>query len=111
MEFFAYRTQLFFASPIKHRIGTKRHKVCLELPQEMNENATVLKEGDDVNPVPQNECEETKGKQQKEEACCKFNAGDASLNDPGKICCLKTQFYILSPELCVLDGNHAFFPL
>lgn len=69
-------------SPIKHRIGTKRHKVCLELPQEMNENAPVLKEGDDVNPVPQNECEETKGKQQKEEACCKFNAGDASLNDP-----------------------------
>ncbi|XP_051867370.1 lysine-specific demethylase 4A-like [Pristis pectinata] len=67
-------------SPIKHRIGTKRHKVCLELPQEMNENATILKEGDDINPLPQSDCEESKGKLQKEEGCCKFKTGDASPN-------------------------------
>ncbi|GCB79385.1 hypothetical protein scyTo_0015970, partial [Scyliorhinus torazame] len=39
-------------SPIKHRIGTKRHKVCLELPQEVSDNTAILKESEESNPVP-----------------------------------------------------------
>ncbi|XP_069795083.1 lysine-specific demethylase 4A [Narcine bancroftii] len=68
-------------SPIKHRIGSKRHKVCLELPQEMNENAVILKEGDD-NLISNSECEESEEKLRKEEGCYDLKADDASLDVP-----------------------------
>ncbi|XP_072129657.1 lysine-specific demethylase 4A-like isoform X2 [Mobula birostris] len=72
-------------SPIKHRIGTKRHKVCLELPEEMNDNATILKDDDAVNPVVHGNSEEYKGKQQKEEEYCELKTSDASPNISVKV--------------------------
>ncbi|XP_072918919.1 lysine-specific demethylase 4A-like [Hemitrygon akajei] len=72
-------------SPIKHRIGTKRHKVCLELPEEMNNNATILKDDDAINPVIHGNSEEYKGKLQKEEEYCELKTGDASPNIPVKV--------------------------
>ncbi|XP_059840010.1 lysine-specific demethylase 4A-like [Hypanus sabinus] len=72
-------------SPIKHRIGTKRHKVCLELPEEMNNNATILKDDDAINPVIHGNSEEYKGKLQKEEEYCELKTSDASPNIPVKL--------------------------
>ncbi|XP_067893015.1 lysine-specific demethylase 4A-like [Heterodontus francisci] len=70
-------------SPIKHRIGTKRHKVCLELPQEVSENTAILKEGDESNPVPLSESEDCKGELKKdEEGSCKVEAESADLIVP-----------------------------
>uniref|UniRef100_UPI00398E3C1E lysine-specific demethylase 4A isoform X2 n=1 Tax=Pristiophorus japonicus TaxID=55135 RepID=UPI00398E3C1E len=71
-------------SPITHRIGgTKRHKVCLELPQEVSENTAILKESDESNPVLPTECEDAKGKLKKEEeGCYKVVADTADLIVP-----------------------------